>query len=57
MVQETLEKTKRLVWPEIETHLRDPHYPSVFKIQASYLKDVSLYWKTVTFSESATVTK
>jgi len=45
MVQETLEKTKKLVWPEIEKYLKDPLYPTQFKIPEKYQKDVDLYWE------------
>lgn len=45
MVQETLEKTKKLVWPEIQKYLKDPVYPSQFKVPSKYKKDVDLYWK------------
>ena len=45
MVQETLEKTKALVWPEIEKYLKDPDYPTQFRIPNKYKKDVDLYWK------------
>jgi geranylgeranyl diphosphate synthase type II len=47
-VQEILQRYKNIVWPEIETHLKDLNYPLAFKIQPDYLKDASLYWKTVT---------
>src|SRR3989339_334817 len=47
MVQETLEKTKHLVWPEIEKYLKDPVYPTQFTIPANYLKDINSYWKIV----------
>lgn len=45
MVQDTLEKTKRLVWPEIEKYLKDPDYPTQFKVPDDYKKDVEMYWK------------
>jgi geranylgeranyl diphosphate synthase type II len=45
MVQDTLEKTKKLVWPEIEKYLKDPTYPRQFQIPDKYKKDVDLYWK------------
>lgn len=44
MVQETLEKTKKIVWPEIEKYLKDPSYPSQFGIPNKYKKDVDSYW-------------
>ncbi len=46
--QEILQKYRDIVWPEINTHLRDPHYPQAFKIPSKYFNDASLYWKTVT---------
>ena len=45
MVQDTLEKTKCLVWPEIKKYLKDPVYPAQFRVPARYKKDVDLYWK------------
>jgi len=45
VVQETLEKTKRLVWPEIEKYLRDPVYPTQFTVPTKYQKETDLYWK------------
>jgi geranylgeranyl pyrophosphate synthase len=45
VVQETLENTKKLVWPEIKKHLKDPDYPTQFQIPSKYKKDVDLYWK------------
>lgn len=45
MVQDTLEETKKLVWPIIEKYLEDPAYPSQFQIPDEYQGDVDLYWK------------
>jgi geranylgeranyl diphosphate synthase type II len=45
MVQDTLEKTKKLVWPEIEKYLKDPLYPTQFAVPAKYQKEIDLYWK------------
>jgi geranylgeranyl pyrophosphate synthase len=45
MVTDILEKTKKLVWPEIERYLKDPLYPSQFQIPQKFFKDVSVYWK------------
>ena len=45
MVQETLEKTKKLIWPEIQKYLKDPVYPTQFRIPYKYKKEVDLYWK------------
>ena len=45
MIQDTLNKTKKLVWPEIEKYLKDPKYPSQFTIPSKFQKEVDLYWK------------
>jgi geranylgeranyl diphosphate synthase type II len=45
MIQDTLEATKTLVWPEIEKYLKDPVYPPQFKISEKYKREVNLYWK------------
>lgn len=45
MVIDTLEKTKKIVWPEIKKYLKDPIYPSQFKVFSKYKKDTDLYWK------------
>ena len=45
MVTDTLERTKSLVWPEIEKYLLDPPYPSQFSIPDSFKKEVELFWK------------
>ncbi|MCX6704243.1 MAG: polyprenyl synthetase family protein [Candidatus Woesebacteria bacterium] len=45
MVQETLEKTKKLIWPEIQKYLKDPVYPTQFRIPNKYKREVDLYWK------------
>jgi geranylgeranyl diphosphate synthase, type II len=45
VVQETLEKTKKLVWPEIEKYLKDADYPTQFAPPAKFKKEVDLYWK------------
>jgi geranylgeranyl diphosphate synthase type II len=45
MVTDILEKTKRLVWPEIEKYLKDPLYPPQFEIPEKYTKYVGIYWK------------
>lgn len=47
MVQETLEKTKRLVWPEIEKHLKDPSFPKAFQIPDKYKKLQHFHWNLV----------
>ena len=45
MVQDTLEKTKKLVWPRLKKYLKDPIYPIQFDIPKKYKKDVEKYWK------------
>jgi geranylgeranyl pyrophosphate synthase len=45
MVQETLEKTKKLVWPEIKKYLKDPLYPTQFQIPKRFASDVKTFWK------------
>lgn len=45
MVANTLEKTKKLVWPEIKKYLKDPDYPTQFSLPAKFSKETSLYWK------------
>lgn len=45
MVQKTLEKTKKLVWPEIDKYLKDLTYPSQFVVHKKYNKEISLFWK------------
>lgn len=45
MIQDTLEETKKLVWPEIEKYLKDPVYPKQFLIPNKFRKEVDLYWK------------
>ena len=45
MVQDTLERTKKLVWPEIEKYLKDPTYPTQFSIATKFKKEVDFYWK------------
>ncbi len=44
VVQDTLERTKRLVWPEIEKYLKDPVYPKAFKVPVKYKKLQSFHW-------------
>lgn len=44
MVSNTLEKTKKLVWPEIQKYLKDPKYPRQFQIPSKFQKEVDLYW-------------
>lgn len=45
MIQDTLERTKRLVWPEIEKYLKDPIYPTQFAVNPKFKKEVELFWK------------
>lgn len=45
MIQDTLNKTKKLVWPEIKKYLKDPIYPKQFLIPEKFKKEVDLYWK------------
>ncbi len=45
VIQKTLERTRQLVWPEIKKYLRDPSYPTQFRIPDKYKKDINLYWK------------
>ena len=45
MIQNTLEETKKLVWPEIEKYLKDPDYPIRFQIPQKFRKETGLYWK------------
>ncbi len=45
MVQNILDNTKKEVWPEIKRYLKDPTYPTQFKVPDKYKNDVGLYWK------------
>ncbi len=45
VVKEILQETKRLVWPEIKKYLKDPAYPTQFRIPSKYKRDVEMYWK------------
>lgn len=45
MIQDTLEETKRLVFPEIEKYLKDPDFPTQFAIPNKFISDVEEYWK------------
>lgn len=45
MIQKTLEKTKKLVYPIIKSYLRDPVYPPQFKLNQKFQKEIDLYWK------------
>ena len=45
MIEDTLEKTKKLVWPEIEKYLKDPLYPRQFLVPFKFKKEVLESWK------------
>jgi geranylgeranyl pyrophosphate synthase len=45
VVQETLERTKTLVWPAIDIYLKDPTFPSQFSVPAGFEKEVNLFWQ------------
>lgn len=45
MIQDTLEETKRLVWPVINSYLKDPNYPTQFAIPRQVKKEADLFWK------------
>lgn len=45
MITDILERTKKLVWPEIKKYLKDPKYPAQFSLPKKYQKEVDLYWK------------
>lgn len=45
MIQQTLEETKKLVYPIIKNYLKDPIYPNQFKLTNRYKKEIDLYWK------------
>lgn len=45
MVQDTLEKTKKTVWPVIEKYLKDPLFPKEFQTGKKYKNELQLYWK------------
>ncbi len=47
VVQDTLERTRRLVWPEIERYLKDPTFPKSFDIPGKYKKLYDFHWKLV----------
>ena len=44
---ETLEKHKKLVWPEIKKYLKDPSYPKEFIIPQKYQKVAQYHWEAV----------
>lgn len=45
MIQDTLEKTKKLCWPVIENYLTDPTYPKQFALPKKFKKETSLFWE------------
>lgn len=44
MIQKTLEKTKQLVWPIIDSYLKDPKYPRQFQIPEKFKRDATEFW-------------
>lgn len=44
MIQDTLEETKKLVWPKIEKYLKDPIYPKQFQIPEKFKKESEEFW-------------
>jgi geranylgeranyl diphosphate synthase type II len=44
MILQTLEKTKKLVFPTISSYLIDPIYPDQFKTISKFNKEINLYW-------------
>ncbi|MFC1625949.1 polyprenyl synthetase family protein [Patescibacteria group bacterium] len=47
MIQNTLNKYKKLVWPEVKKYLKDPKFPSEFAIPARYAPEIDNYWNIV----------
>ena len=45
MIEDTLEKTKNLVWPEINEYLKDPSYPKQFLIPNTFKKEANKFWE------------
>lgn len=45
MVHDTLEETKKLVWPEIQKYLIDPNYPDQFLIPKKFKSEGSKFWE------------
>lgn len=45
MVQDTLEKTKKIIWPVIDSYLKDPIYPKQFALNDKFKKEIDLFWK------------
>lgn len=42
-----LKKYRQMVWPEVQKYLKDPEYPSQFKIPKKYLPEIGKYWRIV----------
>lgn len=45
MVKDTLEKYKKLVWPEIKKYLTDPDYPRQFNVPFKYQSAAKFHWQ------------
>lgn len=45
MIVSTLETTKKLVWPVIDSYLKDPTYPMQFSIPRKFSKEIKLFWE------------
>lgn len=44
MIQDTLQETKKLVWPVIKRYLKDPKYPKQFQIPEKFRADADKFW-------------
>lgn len=48
MVQDILEETKKLVWPEVRKYLKPQKYPAEFRIPKIYQNDIeNAYWRVL----------
>lgn len=45
MIQDTLNKTKELVWPEIKKYLKDPTYPKQFRVPNKFKTEANKFWE------------
>lgn len=45
VIIDTLNETKRLVWPVIKSYLRDPRYPKQFALPLFVKKETEKFWK------------
>lgn len=45
MVTDTLDATKKLVWPVIDSYLKDPSYPKQFSLPKKFQKELKMFWK------------